>query len=99
MTADVRCASCAWAGMIGTASVEDVMAVSKAARTRQMPVDLIAAIESGHLTQEQLRQLITFEAEELGLSFAEAVDRARRDALPKNALGTDLWMLADMLDP
>ena len=75
------------------------MAVSKEARTREMPVHLVAAIESGHLTQVQLRQLITFEAEQLGLSFEEAVDRARRNALPKDPVGTDLWMLTDMLDP
>lgn len=71
-----------------------------ATRTRkvrkELPLELQRAIEGGELTREQLRQLIEFEANELGLSFDEAVEHAYNDTLPKNALGSDLRLLISM---
>ena len=62
-----------------------------------LPVALQEAIERGELTAEQLRQLITLEAEELGLTFEEAVKLARERRLPKTALGADLELLVQLL--
>lgn len=62
-----------------------------------LPQSLQQAIEHGELTEEQLRQLIAFEAEELGLSFEEAVRRARERCLPRNPLGADLELLVQLL--
>jgi len=62
-----------------------------------LPVALQEAIERGELTPEQLRQLITLEAEELGLTFDEAVKLARERRLPKTALGADLELLVQLL--
>jgi hypothetical protein len=62
-----------------------------------MPASLVRAIDAGELTVEQLRELIAFEAQELGLSYDEAVRRARERTLPKNALGMDLEDLVLML--
>jgi len=64
-----------------------------AVRQRQLPKELADAIESGDITQEQLRQLIKIEAGWLGLSFDEALERARTNTLPKDALGTDIQFL------
>lgn len=64
-----------------------------AIQQRQLPQDLIDAIESGEITQEQLRQLIEIEAGLLGLTFDEAVEKARQNTLPKDALGTDVQFL------
>jgi hypothetical protein len=70
-----------------------------ATKTVQMPPDLLAAIEGdGVLTAEQLRQLIAIEAEMIGLTFDEAVNRARADTLPRNALGIDIRSLVRILD-
>lgn len=44
-----------------------------------IPPELSRAIEAGELTQEQLRQLITIEAQVMGLSFDDAVSQARSD--------------------
>ena len=52
------------------------MAVRGSATRRELPTALREAIEQGDLSQQQLRELIEFEAEELGLSFEEAVRRA-----------------------
>lgn len=64
-----------------------------AIQQRQLPQDLIDSIESGHITQEQLRQLIEIEASWLGLTFDEAVERARQNTLPKDYLGSDIQFL------
>ena len=70
-----------------------------ATKSTQMPPDLLAAIEGdGVLTDDQLRQLVAIEAEMIGLSHDEAVDRARADTLPRDALGTDIRALVRMLD-
>jgi hypothetical protein len=64
-----------------------------AVQQRQLPQDLVDAVESGEVTQEQLRQLIEIEAGWLGLSFDEAVERAHENTLPKNYLGSDVQFL------
>ena len=73
------------------------MAVKEPGTRREMPASLVQAIDGGELTEAQLRELITFEAAELGLSFDEAVQRARARTLPKNPIGSDLQLLAMML--
>ncbi len=62
-----------------------------------MPAELVRALEDGELTDNQLVQLITIEAAELGLSFDEAVQRARDGSLPKNLVGLDLELLVSLL--
>ena len=65
------------------------------------PNEIAEALESGEVvidvTREQLVHMIEFEAEELGLTFHEALERARNDTLPKHALGSELqsnvWLL------
>lgn len=69
-----------------------------AVQQRQLPQDLVDAVESGEITREQLMRLIEFEAEELGLTFDEAVERARNDTLPKNYLGSGIQFYVMMLD-
>jgi hypothetical protein len=63
----------------------------------ETPKELVAAIEQGELTDEQLRQLITLEARELGLTFDEAVRRAKERSLPGCHLGADLSLLVELL--
>lgn len=64
----------------------------------RLPEDLRAALENGEeLTVQQLRELITAEAQGLNLSFEEAEKLAERGALPKNALGSDLSLLFELL--
>jgi hypothetical protein len=58
---------------------------------------LLAALEAGELTQDQLRTLIAIEAERLGLTFDEAVERAQRDTLPQTPQGFDLQFHVLML--
>ena len=63
-----------------------------------MSPKLQAAIDSGkQLTPEQLRELVEFEASELGFSFEEAQRRAKLGLLPKNALGSDVELLIQPL--
>jgi hypothetical protein len=72
------------------------MVVKNSATRREMPASLLQAIE-GELTEAQLRELIAFEAEEIGLSFNEAIRAAREGTLPKNAIGMDLELLIPAL--
>jgi len=62
-----------------------------------LPLALQEAIERGELTEDQLRELIALEAQALGLSFEEAVRKARDRHLPKNILGADLELLVQLL--
>ena len=65
---------------------------------KQLRDDVWQAIEDGQpLNDEQFRELIRHEAELLGLTFDEAVERAREGTLPKNAIGLDLELLVHML--
>jgi hypothetical protein len=62
-----------------------------------LPSELQRAIEKGKLTDEQLRELITFEAEALGLTYEEAVERAKARTLPRTHIGADLELLVQLL--
>lgn len=62
-----------------------------------LPRKLQQAIKRGKLTPAQLRQLITLEARELGLSYKEAVRLARQRRLPRNVLGADIELLVQLL--
>jgi hypothetical protein len=62
-----------------------------------LPATLQDAIERGTLTADQLRELITLEAEELGLSFEEAVRQARAHRLSRTPTGADLELLVALL--
>lgn len=62
-----------------------------------MPPGLLLAMEQGELTPDQIRQLITIEAEAIGLSFDDAVRLARARQLPRTALGADLELLVELL--
>lgn len=62
-----------------------------------LPLDLQSAIEQGELTLEQLRELIELEAKALGLTFDEAVHRAKERRLPHNVIGADLELLVQLL--
>jgi hypothetical protein len=65
---------------------------------RKLPEHLIKAIhEDGELTDAQLIELITFEAEELGLTFDQAVELALARQLPKTLIGHDLQSLIWLL--
>lgn len=62
-----------------------------------LPKSLQDAIERGELTEEQLRELITLEAQALGLSYEEAVRKAKERSLPKTHIGADLELLVELL--
>ncbi len=62
-----------------------------------MSPELQAAIEDGELTVKQLRELIEEEAKELGLTLEEAQRKAKERSLPKNALGSDIEFLLQLL--
>ena len=61
--------------------------------------DLVTAIERGRpITEEQLKELITAEAKEIGLSFDRAVRAAReRTLLPGSLFASDIAFLVDLL--
>lgn len=66
----------------------------------ELPPRILRKMEQGTpLSQAELRLLITLEAEDLGLSFDEAVARARRRELPETDLGADLRFLVKLLAP
>lgn len=69
-----------------------------AATVVHIPEDLLQAIESGELTQAQLRQLIGIEAAAIGMSFDDAIVGARENTLPKDPIGSDLRFLVRMLE-
>ncbi len=62
-----------------------------------LPDTLREAIEKGELTEAQLRELITLEANALGLDYAQAVKLAKERRLPKNYIGADLELLLELL--
>lgn len=63
----------------------------------EIPADIVAGIEQGELTEEQVRRLIAVEAAQIGLSFGEAVRRARDGSLPKTVIGSDVELLVMLL--
>jgi hypothetical protein len=64
---------------------------------RNLSESLLRALEAGELNGEQLRALIELEAESLGLSFGEAVARARANTLYQTPDGFDLQFHVLML--
>jgi hypothetical protein len=58
---------------------------------------ILAALDSGELSADQLRALIAIEAERLHLTFDEAVERGPRNDLPKTPEGFDLHFHVLML--
>lgn len=62
-----------------------------------LPSELQRAIEEGKLTDEQLCELITFEAAALGLTYEEAVVHAKERTLPRNYIGADIELLVQLL--
>ncbi len=62
-----------------------------------LPATLQEAIERGELTEAQLRELIRLEAEELNLTFEEAVQRAKEHRLSHTPTGADLELLVQLL--
>lgn len=64
-----------------------------------MPADILEVLNAGgELTREQLKRLIVYEAGLLDLDYDEAVELARNNELPKNALGTSVQYMIQMLD-
>ena len=64
----------------------------------KLPEDIKKALANGQeLSIDQLKTLIAAEAQGLNLSFEEAEKRAEKGTLPKNALGSDLALLFDLL--
>jgi len=61
--------------------------------------DLVTAIERGRrITEEQLKELITAEAKEIGLSFDGALRAAQeRTLLPGSLFASDIAFLVDLL--
>ena len=62
-----------------------------------LPHDLRHAIETSSMSEAQARQLIEIEARELGLTYDEAMQKAREGTLPTGPLGTDIEFLAALL--
>lgn len=62
-----------------------------------VPADIQAALEAGELSEAQLRELIRLEAEALGMTFEEAVAKARAGTLPRTLIASDLEMLVELL--
>lgn len=75
------------------------MLLSRDVAMAPLPEALQEAIEKGELTEAQLRELITLEAEALGLDYTQAVKLARERRLPKNYIGADLELLVELLQP
>jgi len=61
-----------------------------------VPDDLLHAIETSSMTHEQICQLIEIEALELGLTYDEAIQKAREGTLPTGPLGSNIEFLAGL---
>ena len=68
-----------------------------ATTTQPQLESILAALDSGELSDAQLRALIAIEAERLYLTFDEAVERGLRNDLPKTPEGFDLQFHVLML--
>jgi len=64
---------------------------------RGLPTNVREVIERGELTTAELRALIRHEAQALGLTFRQAVRRARTRTLPRTHLGADIELLVTLL--
>lgn len=65
---------------------------------RDLPEPLAQAVERGMLSQEQLRELIAFEAAQIGLTFDEAVCQARDGTIERGPYGSSIWLLVGALE-
>ncbi|HTF36074.1 MAG TPA: hypothetical protein VK714_20505 [Myxococcota bacterium] len=64
----------------------------------EFPADILSAMEKGQvLSVDQFHRLIAVEAQAIGLTFDQALELARRRALPQGPIGTDLGLLIEML--
>jgi len=63
-----------------------------------MARSLKEALRDGKISERQLETLIRREARELGMTYAEALRRARSGSLPDSTLGIDLSLLVSMHD-
>jgi hypothetical protein len=84
--------------MLMEALADPIGSSPMATTTKRVPDDIVQAIENEEgLTEDQLRRLITFQAEKLGLTYEEAVERGRKRTLPKNLVGSDIEFLVMLL--
>lgn len=60
------------------------------------PENLTVAIERGELSKDELQELITLRAADLGFSFVEALEGYRAGSLPDDYRGADLALLVEM---
>jgi hypothetical protein len=74
------------------------MVVTTTHSSQPLSPELREALEAVSLTDDQLKELITFEAAQLNMGFDDAVQAARNNTLPKTPLGFDLRFLVRMLD-
>jgi len=64
-----------------------------------LPDHLVEALVKGaELTDDQIREIVTIEATELGLTYDVAVRQARQGTLPRNAYGSDIEMFVEIAD-
>jgi hypothetical protein len=63
-----------------------------------MTDDLRAALKAGELSEAQLKELIALRAENIGLTFRQAVTAFHKDDLPGTADGADLALLISLLE-
>ena len=63
---------------------------------RDIPEDIIQALDTGELDTHQLRWLIHAEAEHLGLTLDESIKANETRSLPACRIGSDLTFLLDM---
>lgn len=73
------------------------MATTAPRPTKQLSQETLDAIDHGVVTQAQLKEIIAVQADAFGLDYDEAVERARRDTLPRTTDGTHLRLLVSLL--
>lgn len=61
------------------------------------PAALCEALESGRITDQQLRELISFQAAQIGLTLNDALRLAADDELPTGPIGTEIELLIGLL--
>lgn len=61
----------------------------------ELPEDLADAFsDGGHPTPEQVRRMMEWEAQQMGMSLDQALDALHHDRLPHTPLGIDFRYLA-----
>ena len=81
--------------MLNTVSIEDRSATMTMTTPPQL--ESLLALDSGELSDDQLWAVIALEAERLHLTFDEAVECGRHNALPQTPEGFDLQFHVLML--